>query len=257
MTPPAVIAVRLQEVVTFLDGYLAISETPDEPNALNGLQVDAAREVRTVACAVDASEPIIEEACLHGADLLVVHHGLFWGGNRPLVGPHGRKLRRCFEDGLSVYAAHAPLDLHPEVGNNVLWARALGLEPDPQLARSLDLRVGVVAVCDFVADELTARVGEVVGQARRLGRGPERVRRLAIVAGAGGRTVEAAAGAGLDALLTGEASHPAAILAEELGLHLILGGHYRTERFGVQALGRLLEERLGLKQFFLEHDSGL
>lgn len=247
----------LNEVVRFLDQHLRVHEVPDEPNAQNGLQLEAGSAVTRIACAVDADEWTVEEACRLGADLLVVHHGLLWGGNRPFTGPMGRKLGRAFRAGLSVYSAHLPLDLHPEHGNNVGLVRALGLTPDGTFGRFQTIEIGLTASCDLTPAELVERVRERVGPCKLVGRGPERIRRLAVVSGGAGSYAAAAARAGMDALLTGEGPHHTALDAEERGLAMVLAGHYRTETFGVRALGGLLERQFALPWTFVEHDTGL
>jgi dinuclear metal center YbgI/SA1388 family protein len=247
----------LTEITRFLDTYLRIAEVPDDANAINGLQVEACAQVSRVACAVDAAEPAIEAAIERGAQLLLVHHGMLWGGNRPIVGPHARKLRRCFEAGLSIYSAHLPLDLHPASGNNACLMRALGLEPDGTFGKYQGVEVGLTASCDLTVGELRARLAPAVGEVSLQGRGPERIRRLAVVSGGGGGYAAKAARAGLDALVTGEGAHHQALDAEEHGVHLLLAGHYRTETFGVKALGKLLEEQFALECSFVEHDTGL
>ncbi len=250
-------ATALLEIVSFLDGTLRPSEIPDDPNAVNGLQVEAGTEVARVACAVDASELAVEEAARRGAQLLVVHHGLFWSGLRPLVGPLARKLATCFSRGLSVYSAHLPLDLHPELGNNAGLLRALGLVAEGGFGRFQGIEIGFTARCDLSLDELLGKVTSAVGPVRAFGRGPERVRRLAVVSGGAGNLIGAAAKAGLDALLTGEGAHYTAIEAEERGVHLLLAGHYRTETLGVKALGEALQRRFGVDSFFVGRDTGL
>ena len=247
----------LVEITSLLDAQLRIAELPDDPNALNGLQLEARPVVTHIACAVDAGEPTIEEACRIGADLLLVHHGLGWGGNRPFTGPHGRKIRRCFEAGLSVYSAHLPLDVHPEYGNNAGIVRALGLTADGAFARYQSIEIGLTAGCDLSLQDLLMRVQKSVGECRLAGRGPARIRRLGVVSGSGGSFASAAARLGLDALLTGEGPHYTALDAEERGIHLLLAGHYRTETFGVKSLANQLSNRFGLPFTFLEHDTGL
>jgi dinuclear metal center YbgI/SA1388 family protein len=247
----------LYDMVAFLDTHLQVAIIPDDPNALNGLQVEAGERVHKVACAVDADEWTIDEACRQKADLLLVHHGLFWGGNRPLVGAKARKLRRCFESGLSVYSAHLPLDAHPECGNNIELVRGLGLVPEATFGRFHGIDIGFTAKCDFSVEELENRLRKTVGRFQRQGRGRELIRRVGVVSGGAGSLVGSAASAGLDALITGEGAHYMALEAEEQGIHLFLAGHYRSEVFGVQALGRLLESKYGLPHFFLEHDTGL
>lgn len=247
----------LKELTGFLDAHLRVAEIQDDANAVNGLQLEASQEVSVVACAVDAGEAAIDEACARGAQLLLVHHGLLWGGNRPLVGAHARKLRRCFASGLSVYAAHLPLDVHPEDGNNARLVRTLGLSPDGTFAAYRGADLGLTARCELTLAELESRLRTAVGAAQAFGRGPVRVSRLGVVTGQGGSFLAAAARAGLDALVTGEAAHHVALDAEELGLHLLLGGHYRTEVLGVVALGERLRERFDLAASFVAHDTGL
>ena len=119
-------AVLLADVVGFLDEYLAVEDAPDYAHALNGLQVEGPERVSRFAVAVDASEAVIAEA-VEAADLLIVHHGLFWGGLRPLTGPYFRRVRLLIESGTALYSAHLPLDGHAEVGNAAVLARKLGL----------------------------------------------------------------------------------------------------------------------------------
>jgi dinuclear metal center YbgI/SA1388 family protein len=250
-------AASLREVASYLDRTLRIAEIPDDPNAVNGLQVEAGANIVRAACAVDASEAAIEEAARRGAQLLVVHHGLFWSGLKPLVGPLAHKLATCFQRGLSVYSAHLPLDLHPELGNNAGILRALGLAAEAGFGRYQGVDVGFTARCDLSLAELVQRVEATLGPVRAFGRGPERIARLAVVSGGAGNMVGAAAREGLDALLTGEGAHYTAIDAEERGLHLLFAGHYRTETFGVKALGARLEHLFGLEFVFFGRDTGL
>jgi dinuclear metal center YbgI/SA1388 family protein len=249
--------VTLPEIVHFLDGALRISEIPDEPNALNGLQVEASEKIGRIACAVDAGEATLEEAVSRGAQLLIVHHGLFWAGNNPIKGPMARKLRLCFTAGLSVYSAHLPLDLHPEHGNNVLLLKELGLTADGTFGNYRGTEIGLTATCDLSIQELRFRLEAAVGSVRQLGRGGPRVRRLGVITGSGGSFVSSASARGLDALVSGEGAHHTAVEAEERGVHLLLAGHYRTEVFGVKALGSELEKRFGVESSFIEHDTGL
>ncbi|MFN7131533.1 MAG: Nif3-like dinuclear metal center hexameric protein [Myxococcales bacterium] len=247
----------LNELSRFLDTFLRIHDVPDEPGAVNGLQLDAGADVVRIACAVDASEAAVDEAIAQSAQLLLVHHGLLWGGNRPLTGTHGRKLRKCFGAGLSVYGAHIPLDVHPEVGNNVGLVRALGLTAGGTFAPYKGIDIGLWSACDHSLATLMQKLEDAVGPVKALGAGPDRIRRVGVVTGSGGSFVSAAARAGLDALITGEGPHHTAIDAEERGLHLLMGGHYRTETYGVKSLGELLAKQFGLSTVFVGRDSGL
>jgi dinuclear metal center YbgI/SA1388 family protein len=248
-------------LLQYLDGYLGIPDHPDYPTALNGLQVGGPEEVTRVAAAVDASEASILAAVELGADLLLVHHGLFWDGLRPVTGRRLRRLRSLIEHGIGVYSAHLPLDSHAEVGNCALLGRALGLEPRGRFAPYKGVEIGwwgelpddtdIASLADRLADVLGgAHVHVIPG-------GPDRVCRVGVVTGGGASSTEEAAGLGLDALVTGEGSHHTHFDAMELGVHVLMGGHYATETFGVQALAAHLADRFGLAWDFVDQPTGL
>jgi dinuclear metal center YbgI/SA1388 family protein len=211
-----------------------------------------------VACAVDAAQATIEAAIAWRADLLLVHHGLFWGGNLTVTGARYRRLKALLDADLAVYSAHLPLDVHPQVGNNPLLLRALGAEPLGSFASYKGTPVGVWADVDWERAELAERAAALLETpVRVIAGGPERVRRLGVITGSGADELAAAAAAGVDTLLTGEARHHNFFDAEEGGINLLLGGHYATETFGVRALGAHLAERFGLEWTFLPHPTGL
>lgn len=255
-------AMKLESLIQYSDELLGVEDHPDYPTALNGLQVDGApgRTVRRIAAAVDASEAVIDAAVEAEADLLIVHHGLFWSGLRPITGRRYRKLGQLVDAGLAVYSVHLPLDGHPELGNCALLARALGLRMEGRFGEYKGAPLGWwgVAPGGWSPDELEARAAAAVhGPARRLGSGPDPVHRVGVVTGSGATFLEDAADAGLDALVTGEAAHHTFTDAHELGLHLVLAGHYATETFGVKALAAHLAERFDLSWTFLDHPSGI
>src|SRR5262245_52531717 len=136
-------SVKLSEIVTYLDDYLRVREIPDYPNALNGLQVESARAITKVGVAVDASERAIQAALDLRCDLLIVHHGLFWNGLQPVTGRVYRKLKACLSGELALYSAHIPLDLHPEVGNSVVLARAAGVDLEGEWGDYHGYKIGV------------------------------------------------------------------------------------------------------------------
>jgi dinuclear metal center YbgI/SA1388 family protein len=249
----------LRALVAYLDGYLRVREVPDSPHALNGLQVDAGRaEVRRIAVAVDAVQRTIERAVAERADLLLVHHGLFWDGHRPVTARRYRRLRALFEADLPVYSAHIPLDVHPEVGNNAVLARALGLEPRGSFGDYQGWPLGVWGETDTSRDHLAERLAGVLGgPVTVVPGGPERIRRLGVITGGAGGEVATAADAGLDAFVTGEGAHHNYFDAEEGGINLFLGGHYRTETWGLRALAEHLEARFGIGWTFIDHPTGL
>lgn len=250
---------KLESIFQYLNGLLLVEGYPDYPHALNGMQVDGQGEVGHVAVAVDASEATISEAVNRGADLLIVHHGLFWKGLQPVTGRHFRKIRKLIEGQVSLYSCHLPLDSHPEVGNCILMARALGLEIEGPFGEHQGVNVGWWGRKEEgVASAALAGELELIlkGPVRLIEGGPEVIERIGVVTGAGGSFIEESVGLGLDALITGEISHAEYFDAVELGISVLLGGHYATETFGVKALGAHLEERFGLTWEFLEQPTG-
>jgi dinuclear metal center YbgI/SA1388 family protein len=254
----------LEQIATHLDTLLRTSEVPDYPGALNGIQVEHAGPVRRCAVAVDASLRTISAAIESGANLLVVHHGLFWSGVQPLRGRFYERTRLLLEHDIAVYASHLPLDLHPTLGNNALLARALGLEPSGAFARFQTISVGVMGTTDVDTATLIARAeviarqeGGTVVAAGDTGR--RRTRRWALCTGAGASsdTLREAAAIGVDTLIVGEGPHHTAVEAQELGITVIYAGHYATETFGVRALGEELRRTFDLPWSFAAAPTGL
>ena len=247
----------LDAVVRYVDDLLHASEIRDWKNALNGLQVANGGVVHRIAAAVDASEHTISETIRRGCDLLLVHHGLFWSGNRPVTGARFRRLRALITADVAVYGAHLPLDVHPELGNNVLLARDIGLEPTGGFALHEGREIGVTAECDVDRAELLVRLERALeGPVRLIAGGPERVRRVGVLTGSGGSAIEDAVSRGLDTLITGEGSHHTFIDAYEAGINLVYGGHYATEVRGVRALAAHVGERFGLGWDFIDAPTG-
>ncbi len=251
-------AMRLDEVVRYLDEYLRIREIADDRHALNGLQVENGGEVHRVAAAVDACQATVSAAAELGADLLLVHHGLFWAGLEPLTGRTFRRVSGLIGHGIALYSAHLPLDRHPVVGNNALLARRLGMEPSGEFGDYLGAPLGTWGERDIGRDALRDRLAEALnGSVKVLPGGPARCRRIGVITGAAGGYVRQARDAGLDTLITGEAHHWTYFDAEEYGVNVMLAGHYATETLGVQALAAHVAERFGLPWAFIDHPTGL
>lgn len=248
----------MAELVAYLDGYLRVSEVPDSASALNGLQVENGGSVSRVAAAVDACQATIDGAAAVGADLLLVHHGLFWDGNLPVTGRRWRRLSALMRADVAVYSAHIPLDLHPEVGNNVVLGRLIGLGTTEPFGESDGVPIGVAGALEIDRSELIARVASALGAAPHvIPAGPDRVRRVGVITGGGGSMIAQAVDAGLDAFVTGEGAHHTHFDAEEGGINVLYGGHYATETFGVKALATHIEEKFGIPWSFLDHPTGL
>jgi dinuclear metal center YbgI/SA1388 family protein len=249
---------QLGELVAYLDGYLRVREVPDAPEALNGLQVANAGAVTRLAVAVDLCEATVRLAADERADLLLVHHGLFWGGLKPLTGPTYRRIAGLLQRNIALYSAHIPLDLHPDVGNNAVLARRLGVAIRGGFGEEYGTQIGVWGERDVDRTAFVAELATLVGRAPRLlAFGPERVGRVGIVTGGAGSLIAQAAAAGLDTYVTGEGAHHTYFDAEELGVNVVYAGHYATETIGVKALAEHLETRFGLPWTFLDHPTGL
>jgi dinuclear metal center YbgI/SA1388 family protein len=233
-----------------------------EDHCVNGLQVPGPEHVQTIATGVSAHAELFGLAAAEHANLLLVHHGLFWGSGIAAIDERlKRRLQILFDAEIALAAYHLPLDAHPQVGNNALLAHALGAEELAPFALHRGQPIGFLARMPgegggedgLAAQELFARVHALTDREPLVfDAGPPRVRRLAIVSGAGADYLDAAAAAGADALLTGEISERSMALAREAGLHLIAAGHYATETFGVRRLGECLAERFQLRHVFLD-----
>jgi dinuclear metal center YbgI/SA1388 family protein len=257
-------ATALSDILKELDQLL----DPDrfEDYCPNGLQVPPSGAVEetlieTIATGVSAQAELFEKAVAERAQLLIVHHGLFWGsGFKTIDQTLRRRLQILFEADLALAAYHLPLDAHPQVGNNVLLGRALGAERLDPFAMHRGEHIGFLADLSsgggLPIDELLSRVRTLTGREPLVlgpgAAGATVVNKLAIVSGAGSDYLQEAAAAGAEALLTGEPSERAMASARELGLHLIAAGHYATETLGVKRLGEQLAERFALRHVFLD-----
>jgi len=250
--------VALAELVEYLDGTLRIGEIPDYPGALNGLQLESGGPVTHIIAAVDASLPVVVAAAESPDALLLVHHGLFWQGAQPIRGPLYRKFRAAMDGGLAIYSAHLPLDVHPELGNNIRLARAIGMENPTPFLEFKGLPVGLKGDWRGTRAELSARLSAAVGGPVHLcPAGPAPITSIGLCTGGAGSEVARAAAAGIDAFITGEGPHWSYTLAEELGVNLLLAGHYATETFGVKALAERLSECFGIPWKFIDRPTGL
>ena len=249
---------NVSDITKYLDEYLRVADVADSPEALNGLQVDHGHSITRLAAAVDACMATINGAADSGAELLLVHHGLFWGGLEPLTGRHGKRIRRLVEAGIAVYSAHMPLDLHPEIGNNTVLANELGVVDRKWFGDYKGEKLGVVGQLPISLDKLAERLGILLGTPpRTLAHGPEMVSRIGIISGGGGDMVGQAREAGVDTFITGEGKHHTYFDAEEWGLNVIFAGHYATETLGVKTLAAHLSEKFNLPWDFIDHPTGL
>ena len=175
---------KLESILQYVDAYLGIAGFPDYPDAFNGLQVEGPEEITRIAAAVDASEATIASAADQGCDLLIVHHGLFWDGQRTVTGRRFRRLSTLLRNGIALYAAHLPLDAHHEVGNCALLARALGIDIQGGFGAFQGVEVGCMGNASESRESLRDKLAEVVqGEVRLIAGGPEEIERVAVVTG--------------------------------------------------------------------------
>ena len=253
-------SIPLATMTTYLDEYLRIREVPDDPNAVNGLQVqNRSGTIERIVAAVDASLATISGVNAPRV-LILVHHGLFWDGNLPVTGRRYRRLSALLERDVALYSAHIPLDAHPEVGNNHLLGRALGLTAMESFDSYRGAPVGVQGVLEpalrreAVVERVVKQVG---GTPRLIAGGPELCRKIGIITGGAGGRIGTAAAAGLDTYITGEGAHHTYFDAMESGVNAIYAGHYATETVGVKALAEHLSLKYGIPWEFHDHPTGL
>lgn len=241
------------DLVNYLDTYLNIHGIEDY--GPQGLQVEVEKEeIKRIALSVDVSPAVIETAVSWQADLLLVHHGILWRKVEKIAGPLGQRVRLLLKHDLNLYAAHLPLDAHPEVGNNAVLAQMFGVSVEDWWCTPTNVPIGVIGPLakrpslDQLVHQINAQLHT---QARVLSFGPQTVSRMAIVSGFGADQVAAAKALGADTYLTGETSHANYWAASDFGINVIFAGHYATETVGVQALGKHLSQKFALEvQFF-------
>jgi dinuclear metal center YbgI/SA1388 family protein len=250
--------ISLTAVVEYCDQLLRTGEVGDYDGAVNGLQVENRGPVTRIAATVDASLATVRLAIAARADLLIVHHGLFWSPSHPWTGKKYELLRLLVENNLAVYSSHLPLDLHPKLGNNAQLCAALGLKKLQPFFLTHGQTIGFKSRTKISRSELASRLAHATGaKPRIIPGGPKICRRIGVVTGGAGGDLKLAAAEGVDTFVTGEGPHWTYAAAEELGLNIIYGGHYATETFGVKALAAELEKKFRLPWFFLDHPTGL
>ncbi len=248
----------LSDIVTYTDDFLRIREVGDWDNALNGLQIENSGHVTRLGAAVDVSTRVLTDAAKKNVDLLIVHHGLFWPGLQPVKSALRRQLQLAFENDIALYGAHLPLDIHPKVGNNAEVVAALGLKSAQPFLEEKDQPVGLKARASMPRNELIRKLRKALGgPVKVFNFGPKRTRTIGVVTGGAGSEIYRVAQENIDTFITGEAPHWAAVAAQELGMNLLLGGHYATEVFGVRALAAHLSKRFGIPWEFIDCPTGL
>jgi len=248
---------NLDTLVEHLDRLLRIREIPDYPTALNGLQLQNSGTVDSAVSAVDLSEATIRAAVDASANLILVHHGMFWDGLGRLVDRRYRRLKLLMENDIAVYSAHLPLDVHPQLGNNVLLAQAIGLSIDGSFGNHQGMPVGVWGHANTTREELAATLETALaGPVRVVAGGNEKIKSIGVITGGAASMIGDAVELRLDACVTGEGAHHTYFDAMENGINVYYGGHYATETFGVRALANHLSKEFNLRTTFIDLPTG-
>jgi dinuclear metal center YbgI/SA1388 family protein len=248
----------LAALVQYCDRILRTRDRGDYDGAANGLQMENSGAVTRIAATVDATLATVKLAVAAKADLLLVHHGLFWSPSHPWTGKRRELLQLLVQNNLAVYSSHLPLDAHPLLGNNAQLAAALGLKKLQPFFTSHGQTIGFKAQMKISRTDLAQRLERATGAKPRIIPGGKSLcERIGVVTGGAGSDLKIAAAEGVDTFITGEGPHWTYALGEELGLNVFYGGHYATETFGVKALAAELSRKFKLPWEFLDHPTGL
>lgn len=248
----------LATIAAHCDKILRTTEIKDFAGAVNGLQVENRGTVSRIAAAVDGSLATAQLAVNARADLLIVHHGLFWNVRQPWTDKNYELYRLLAENNLAVYSSHLPLDFHPKLGNNVILCAALGLKQFRPFLLKDGQHYGLQAQARVSRSVLVSRFQRATGEnVVVIPAGGTSCERIGIITGGAGDFLQRAAEEGVDTFVTGEGPHWTYALAEELGVNVLYGGHYATETFGVKALAAHLSKRFRVPWTFLDHPTGL
>jgi dinuclear metal center YbgI/SA1388 family protein len=249
---------KLADMVAHCDKILRTREIGDYDNAANGLQVQNKGAVTKIAAAVDATPSTVKLAIEAGADLLIVHHGLFWSTRQPWTGTNYELMRLLVQNDLALYSSHLPLDAHPKLGNNAQLCSALGLKHLKPFFYEHGQTLGFKSQTKISREELVKRLAHATGDPPKIiPGGPDICQRIGVVTGGAGAELRLAAKEGVDTFITGEGPHWTFGLAEELGLNVLYGGHYATETFGVKALAGHLAQKFDISWVFLPYPTGM
>jgi dinuclear metal center YbgI/SA1388 family protein len=250
---------KQNDLITYLDTYLRIAEIEDY--GPQGLQVEADKaHVQRIALAVDVAPSVITAAAQWGADMLLVHHGIFWRNVERLAGPLGQRVRLLLQNNMHLYAAHLPLDAHPEVGNNAVLAALLGLNVQQWWCAPKGTPLAILGTLPTAVplNQLVAKIEtSLATTAKVLPHGPQQAQNIAILSGFGADQIHAAHAVGADTFLTGETSHTHYWAAADNGLNVIFAGHYATETVGVKALGQHLAQQFNLEVKFFDFPTNM
>lgn len=243
--------VTVHEISKFLDNELKVKEIKDSSN--NGLQVENTGEIKKVAFAVDASLAVFEKAVATGCQKVIVHHGMIWEGIKYITGNDYQRIKYLIENNLAVYAAHLPLDMHPKYGNNIKLAKMLGLKHLEEFGSHKGSKIGFIGDFSGTLEDVKKILLDNGMDTKCWSFGKQKIKKIALISGGGLFSTKEAAECGADLFITGDDSkYSAYAWAQELGLNVIIGGHYKTEVWGVQALMELVKKKFKVDVEFID-----
>jgi len=243
----------LDQVVAYCDRRVRVRDIADFPGSLNGLQAANSGKVTKIGATVDAGAGAFALAAAAGVDFLIVHHGMFWDGAQPITGSQHTRLKTLFDADCAVYSSHLPLDAHPQIGNNALIAKALGLKVSDWAIAYQGTPIAAVVDKSPTRAKLKAQLIKLFPRGiTSIEFGPAQPRKVGIISGSGSSCVAQLAANGIDTLITGELKQSAFNAAQETGLNLFVCGHYATEIFGVCALAKECATRFHVPWEFLD-----
>lgn len=250
--------IQLDKLIPYLDAELCLAEFTEDESA-NGLQIEGRATIRKVGLAVDACEYVFRKAAEKEIDFLFVHHGLIWGGLKAVSGVVRHRIKALLDSEISLYACHLPLDWHPKYGNNSELLRLLSIRKMGEFGKYHGKNISYWGrtTKEVSLDEFTGKIDKALGTRSSAISFNKKVRNIGVVSGGGWFAINEAEKYGIDTFLTGEPSHSAYTLAEEMKVNLVFAGHYATETLGVKAVGEALKKRFGLDVEFIDHPTGL
>jgi dinuclear metal center YbgI/SA1388 family protein len=248
----------LQDLVDYCDQRTRRAAFKDAPGAFNGLQVANDGRVTKIGAAVDAGITPFRKAVAAGVDFLIVHHGMYWDMPRPITGPVYGRVAALVHGNCALYSNHLPLDAHPEIGNNALLVRQLGLAPVRGFLPREEENIGLIAnAAGTGRDALREKLKSLYPRVIALEFGSVQPAQIAFCSGSGNSAVPELGPEGVDTLVTGELREEWFNVAQEQRLNLYLCGHYATEVHGVKALAAELAEKFGLPWEFIAIENPL
>jgi len=250
--------IPLKKIIEHCDAILRINTIEDFDGACNGLQVENHGTVTRIAATVDAGPATVKLAIAAKADLLIVHHGLFWNVRQPWTGKNYELFQLLAENNLAVYSSHLPLDFHPKLGNNAILCAVLGLKHLRPFLLKDGQHYGLQSRTRISRSVLVSRLQQAIGDnVTLIPAGSVACECIGVITGGAGDFLQKAAEERIDTFVTGEGPHWTYALAEELGVNVLYGGHYATETFGVKALAAHLSKKFRLPWTFIDHPTGL